>query len=100
PCHDGRAIVWLHELPPDDHADSSQPRALPDDVSEVPPTAITYADVDGYAGPTPPLSQPLSPVAAKIAMPGWLKYVSSCGVVLLSVPAQLLLITVAPSVAA
>src|SRR5215467_5304543 len=54
-------------LPAPDHAVSDQPRELVACTSEVPPTAVTKCDDAGNCTPNP-----LSPVLAVIAMPGWL----------------------------
>jgi hypothetical protein len=56
-CQLGFAIDVLHELPASDHAVSVHPRlAELDFFSDVPPTAVTCADVLGYDGPSPPSS--------------------------------------------
>ncbi len=54
PCQLGFGIDKLQPLPPAPlpelvpHADSTQPRGTVDDfTSDVPPTAVTYADVPG-----------------------------------------------------
>jgi hypothetical protein len=55
------------------HARSVHPRVVvAARLSEVPPTAVTYREVAGYAAPVP-----LSPVLAVIATPGWLKWTSA-----------------------
>ena len=46
-CQLGFAMLWLHALPPLDHARSVQPRVLLAGESDVPPTPIVYAEVDG-----------------------------------------------------
>jgi hypothetical protein len=47
-CHAGFGTKALHPLPPDDQADSAQPRLDADVFSVVPPTATTWLEVAGY----------------------------------------------------
>src|SRR5215467_1390199 len=65
-CPDSTGFFVEQPLPAPDQAVSDQPRELFARVSEVPPTAVTKCDDAGNCTPNP-----LSPVLAVTAMPGW-----------------------------
>ena len=51
-CHDGLLMYWLQPLPAPFHAISVHPRAPPPPRrSDVPPTAVTNRDAEGYSVP-------------------------------------------------